>query len=110
MKLLFDQNLSPKLIISLQGVFPKSEHVFNIGLAEVDDRVIWEYARINEFIIVTKDADYSDLSMLLGSPPKAVWIRRGNCQTNDIAWMLRQHYNDIQALAAEENKNILMLF
>ena len=110
MKLLFDQNLSPKLTNLLKDLYPGSQHVYAIGLAEADDRVVWEYARDNNFTIVSKDADYSDLSVLFGSPPKAVWIRRGNCKTMDITEMLRAHYNDIQALADDEERDIITLF
>lgn len=110
MRLLFDQNLLPKLTNLLKDLYPDSQHVYTIGLAEVDDRVVWEYARDNDFIIVSKDADYSDLSMLLGSPPKAIWIRRGNCKTTDIAEILRLHRNDIQTLADDEESGIMTLF
>ena len=61
MKLLFDQNLSPKLVASLADLFADSVHVSSIGLAEADDRVVWEYARARNFVVVTKDVDYSDL-------------------------------------------------
>jgi predicted nuclease of predicted toxin-antitoxin system len=50
------------------------------------------------FIIVTKDADFSDLCMLLGFPPKVIWIRRGNCRTSDIEMLLRNHHSDIERL------------
>jgi predicted nuclease of predicted toxin-antitoxin system len=109
MKLLFDHNLSPKLVNQLNKLFPESNHVFAIGLAEADDRVIWEYAKENNFVIVTKDADYSDLSILFGSPPKTIWIRRGNCRTNDIAELLQEHYEAIETLV-ETEKHVLTLF
>ena len=76
MKLLFDQNLSPKLIKSLEDVFPNSNHVFPLGLDEADDTRVWEYAQQNDFTLVTKDADFGDLSILRGFPPKVIWIRR----------------------------------
>ena len=109
MKLLFDHNLSPKLVRLLSKPFPNSDHVFAVGLAEADDRVIWEYARTNDFVIVTKDADYSDLSVLLGFPPKTIWIRRGNCRTKDIAELLQEHYEAVETLVKTE-KHILTLF
>ena len=110
MKLLFDQNLSPKLTVLLKDLYPNSQHLYTLGLAEVDDRMVWNYARDNDLIVVSKDADYSDLSVLLGHPPKAIWIRRGNCQTNDIAEILRVYYNDIQALAGDKERGIITLF
>jgi len=85
LKLLFDQNLSPVLIEELQDVFPGSAHTEALGLARADDSSIWEYARENGFTIVSKDADFPERGVLLGSPPKVVWIRRGNCSTAEIA-------------------------
>ncbi len=84
MRLLFDQNLAPNLVQKLADVFPGSTHVFLIGLDCEDDRIVRKYAGENNFVIVTKDSDYSDLSTRLGYPPKVIWIRRGNCSTLTI--------------------------
>ena len=54
MKLLFDQNVSPKLVNRLADVFPGSGHVQSAGLDYAGDDQIWEYARLNGFAIVTK--------------------------------------------------------
>lgn len=45
MKLLFDQNLAPRLVARLADIFPASEHVRDVGLAAGDDQAVWEYAR-----------------------------------------------------------------
>ena len=59
MKLLFDANLSPRLIGRLAALFPDSIHVFDTGLARfTSDEAIWEYARSNGFVIVTADSDF----------------------------------------------------
>ena len=84
MKLLFDHNLSYKLVGRLADLFPDSEHVRNVNLHEADDRTVWEYARANGFAIVSKDEDFHQLSFLYGAPPKVVWVRLGNCTTADI--------------------------
>ena len=110
MKLLFDHNLSPRLIKSLVDIYPESNHVYPLGLDRVDDKEIWEYARREGFLIVTKDADFSDLCMLLGLPPKVIWIRRGNCQTAAIEAMLRHHYADIKVLDEGTIVGVLTLF
>ncbi|OGT88882.1 MAG: hypothetical protein A2286_09865 [Gammaproteobacteria bacterium RIFOXYA12_FULL_61_12] len=78
MKLLLDENLSRRLVPFLQSAFPGSTQVALIGLERADDRAIWQYAREHDFVIVTKDADYYDLSLLLGSPPDVVWLQVGN--------------------------------
>jgi predicted nuclease of predicted toxin-antitoxin system len=109
-KLLFDQNLSPRLVRSLADIYPDSNHVYPLGLDQVSDREIWEYARREGFLVVTKDSDFSDLCMLLGFPPKLIWIRRGNCQTSAIEAMLRHHRSDIEALDQDVANGVLTLF
>ena len=88
-KLLFDQNLSPKLIRRLSDLYPNSDHLDLLGLGTADDVLVWEHAKGNDFVVVTKDADFADLSVLRGFPPKVVWIRRGNCSTTNIEEILR---------------------
>ena len=70
MKLLFDQNLSPRLPVTLADIFPDSVHVREVDLRDADDSIIWEYAKQHEFAIVSKDADFQQRSLLYGSPPK----------------------------------------
>jgi len=109
-KLLFDHNLSPKLVKRLSDLIPESSHVYLLGLNRVDDRAVREFARQNDFVIVTKDADFSDLCLLLGFPPKVVWIRAGNCRTSAIEILLRNRLGDIEALAEDEVIGVLTLF
>jgi len=71
-KLLFDQNLSPRLATRLQDLFPDSSHVFWLGLDQAEDVEVWGYARQNGYLLVTKDADFSELSTLQGFPPKVI--------------------------------------
>jgi predicted nuclease of predicted toxin-antitoxin system len=80
-----------------------------VGLDQVSDREIWEYARREGYLIVTKDADFSDLCMLLGFPPKVIWIRRKNCKTSGIEIILRQHRVDIKALDEDDTLGVLTL-
>ena len=103
MKLLFDQNLSPRLVKSLADVYPDSEHVFHLNLDCASDREIREFALEYEFTIVTKDSDFEDLDTLLGFPPKVIWIRRGNCSAKEVERILRDrsisilaHLDDLQ--------------
>ncbi|HEV2801232.1 MAG TPA: DUF5615 family PIN-like protein [Pyrinomonadaceae bacterium] len=91
-------------------LYPNSAHVHLVGLDQATDQTIWEYARLNNFIVVTKDADYSDLSVLSGYPPKVIRIRRGNCETREIESLLRSDYEAIKALDEDAAIGILMLF
>ena len=64
MKLLFDQNLSPFLPNRLADIFPESAHVLDVGLDRADDVAVWNYARTNAFIIVSKDSDFQERTRL----------------------------------------------
>ena len=78
MKLLFDENLSHTLVRLLADLFPGSIHVREIGLKAADDSVVWEYAKNNGLMIVSKDSDMHQRSFVFGYPPKVVWVRLGN--------------------------------
>ena len=109
-KLLLDQNLSPKLAKRLSNIYPNSDHLDLLGLGTAEDTLVWEHAKDNGFVVVTKDADFADLSVLRGFPPKVVWIRRGNCSTTDIENLLRDHNSEIEDLATDSTSGILTLF
>jgi len=110
MKLLFDHNLPPSLLVRLWDRFPDSQHVYSLGLDRALDIEIRDYARINGFLIVTKDVDFSDLCVLLGFPPKIIWIRRGNCSVRALEGILRDNYVKIEALATDPVNGVLTLF
>lgn len=109
MKLLFDQNLSPRLPKSLADIFPDSVHVREIGLRDADDATIWEYAKLHGFTLVSKDADFQQRSLLYGSPPKFVWLRVGNCPVSTIELLLRRYSVAIHTFALDAAKSHLML-
>src|ERR1043165_440101 len=91
MKLLFDQNLSFKLCRQLADLFPDSNQVRLLGMAEADDRSIWDYAKANDFSLVSQDVDFADMATLYGPPPKVIWLRCGNQSTSVIEKRLRDH-------------------
>ena len=109
MKLLFDHNLSPRLVNRLADIYPGSNHLFNLNLDTAEDSFVWQYARDNDFIIVTKDSDFSELSLLRGFPPKVIWIRIGNCTINDIDSLIRSHLKEIDNFYKESDLGILIL-
>jgi predicted nuclease of predicted toxin-antitoxin system len=89
MKLLFDENLSPKMVMVLADVFPDSVHVDRIGLGRSPDDDVWLYAKENGFMIVSKDSDFYEKSILYGHPFKVILIKRGNCNNRQIQLILR---------------------
>ncbi len=89
MQLLLDQNLSRKLVSRLSDIFPESSHVQFHDLAEKTDTEIWEFAKKNDYSIVTQDADFAERSRLYGSPPKVIWLRCGNAPTRQVENLIR---------------------
>lgn len=84
MRLLLDQNISYRLVRRIEQTFPGTEQVRRLGLENSTDKEIWEFAKKENFTIVTFDSDFYDLSLLLGHPPKLIWIRSGNLTTSNI--------------------------
>jgi predicted nuclease of predicted toxin-antitoxin system len=109
LKLLFDENLAPSLVAALADIFPQSAHVARIELGAVPDREVWEYARAHHYTLVSKDSDFHELSLLYGSPPKVVWIRRGNCTTRQIEFILRNKQKDIRSLMDSPDSTYLVI-
>lgn len=109
MKLLFDQNLSPRLPSLLADLYPASAHVIPLGLDEAEDVEIWEYARSQGFVIVSKDSDFQMRSQLLGAPPKVIWIRLGNCARAAVEKLLRDYSTAIHTFGQDEAQAILLL-
>ena len=81
MKLLLDENLSPRLVAPIGEQYPGSTHVEDCGLLAAPDEQVWRFAQENGLTIVTKDSDFSERSVLDGCPPKVIWLRIGNCKT-----------------------------
>lgn len=110
MKLLFDQNLSRKLITRLADIFPNSSHIQFHNMAEASDTKIWEFAKNNNFCIVTQDADFAEKSRLYGSPPKVIWLRCGNTRTSTVESILRSGIEAIQKLLSDSALHCLELY
>ena len=110
MKLLFDQNLSPKLVESLNGLYSGSIHVQEVGLDKASDIEIWNYSKIHDFIIISKDADFAERSLVFGFPPFVVWIRKGNCTTSDVINTLIENINLIAEFKSLNRSGLLSLY
>jgi predicted nuclease of predicted toxin-antitoxin system len=108
-RLLLDQNLSPRLLADLANLYPGSTHVRDVGLAAAHDTIVWGYAAQNGLTIVSKDADFHERSFVLGPPPKVIWIRRGNCSTEEIAALLRREHAAILAFETDAEAAFLAL-
>lgn len=109
MKLLFDQNLSPRLPRLLADIYADSIHVREVGLRAADDLAIWQFAKAEGYAIVSKDSDFQQRSLLHGAPPKFIWLRVGNCTVNTIESLLRRYSPAIHTFNLDDSKSHLML-
>ena len=108
-KLLFDKNLSARLKTRLANLYPDSTHVNDIGLTTASDSEVWNHARDNDHLIVSKDVDFSKKSVIYGHPPKVIWLRLGNCSTRIVEERLRNYYSVIRTFAIDSKRGLLVL-
>ena len=109
MKLLFDENLSPKLPGQLEALFRGSAHLRECGLLGFPDETVWDYARDNGFVLVSKDSDFQQRSLLYGHPPKIVWLRIGNCTRQALVQLITAHEHAIHALDRDPLESMLIV-
>jgi predicted nuclease of predicted toxin-antitoxin system len=108
-KLLFDENLSRKLVARLGELYPESVHVAEVGLRESPDREVWEHAKSHGFVIVSADSDFYEMATTLGPPPKVVWLRSWSHPTKDAESVLRREALRITEFAADFELGVLVL-
>jgi predicted nuclease of predicted toxin-antitoxin system len=110
MRLLFDANLSPVLVHQIADLYPHSAHALNVGLPPPPaDEAIWAHAKSNDFVIVTKDADFDRLSSIHGAPPKVIWLRIGNAPTAAVEALLRRAHSLLLAFERDPQEAIAVL-
>jgi predicted nuclease of predicted toxin-antitoxin system len=108
-KLLLDQHFSRKLVPHLQTAFPGTSHVLLHQLDEQPDSAVWDVARRNGFVILSKDEDFQLLSFSRGHPPKVIWFRSGNGPTSQVLITLLTHREAINAFINDEDRSLLEL-
>lgn len=108
-KLLLDQNLSFKICKKIEDIFPEAKHVSDVRLNGSDDLSIWNYAKNNNFTIVTFDSDFIDISALNGFPPKIIWIRTGNTTSEIIIQKIKLHEKVIKEFQSDSENAYLEL-
>lgn len=109
MKLLLDENLSDRIVPEIVDQYLGSAHVKTLALTNTDDVLIWEYAKVNGFVIVSKDSDFHQRSLLYGHPPKFIYLRIGNCPTSKIIQVLRNNFDTIVQFEESEVESVLVL-
>lgn len=109
MSLLFDENVSRRLVDLLKAEYPGCTHLEDLGLRGAQDSKIWELAKARSLALVTKDDDFRSLALLHGAPPKVVWLRVGNAGTEVIAELLRAQRARIATFVRDANESLLIL-
>jgi predicted nuclease of predicted toxin-antitoxin system len=110
MKLLLDQNISYKLISKLNKLFPGTNHVSRLGLDKASDLLIWNYAKDNNFILVTQDADFYELALLRGFPPKIIYLRCKDSSTKNIIKVITENFQEIEEFNNNEQYACIELY
>ena len=104
MKLLLDENLSRRIVPFLQAGFPGSSQVALLGLEGANDLEIWEYAKANSFVIVSRDSDFQERSLVTGHPPQVVWLKIPNRSKTAVLNILLEHRAEIEQALLQENR------
>jgi len=107
LSLLFDQNISFRILNFLGDDFPSAQHVKTCDLTNASDRTIFDYAKNEGLAIITFDSDYSDMALVNGFPPKIIWLRIGNQSTSAVASILRQNKVAIHQFLLSKDVGIL---
>lgn len=110
MKLLLDENLSRRVVPFIQVAFPESTQIALLGMENSPDKEIWQFARDNDFVIVTKDSDFYEMSLLYGQPPKIIWLKIGNQTKAATILALTENSADIEHLLMVEDKACIEIY
>jgi predicted nuclease of predicted toxin-antitoxin system len=108
-KFLFNQNLSHKLATLLQHEYPGSVAARDVGLSKAPDSKVWDFARSNGLVVVSKDSDFLYRSLLQAPPPKVIWIAIGNCSSRTILDLLHREAEQIRQFGADPVAALLIL-
>jgi predicted nuclease of predicted toxin-antitoxin system len=107
--LLFDENLSRRLVPALSDLYPESTHVRLCGLGGATDRAVFTFARDQGYIIVSRDADFEALSVASGAPPKVIVLRIPDGPPAVAEGVLRRHALDVEHFVADPSTTCLIL-
>ncbi|MEO8104248.1 MAG: DUF5615 family PIN-like protein [Betaproteobacteria bacterium] len=110
MKLLLDENLSRRIVPLLQTDYPGSSQIALLHLEAATDREIWEFARNNDFVIVTRDSDFHEFNTLYGSPPRIIWLKTGNQSKASTLHTLLDRKAGIYSAFAQEGKSCIEVY
>lgn len=109
MKLLLDENMSRRIVPFIQESYPGSTQVALIDLERVNDSVIRQYAIDNDYVIATQDADFYEMDLIHGQPPKIIWLKMGNHSKTTTIKILLDNQPAIEQALIIDNKSCIEL-
>ena len=97
MRLLLDNNLSPRLVDSLRDAGHDVEHVSDPGLQASPDDEVLRYASAHGRVLVSADTDFGALLARTGADrPSVILIRRSSARRADeIAALLLSNLDQV---------------
>lgn len=111
MKLLIDANISYRLKKYLQSYFTEVVHIDFCELSvPAKDKDIWNFARDNEFSILTNDEDFIEYVNVYGYPPKVILLKTGNQSNNFILDVLIQKIIVIHEFIYSKDLGVLEIY
>lgn len=110
MKLLLDQNISYKIIKKLDKFFEEVAQVGRLGMAQTDDGMIWQYARTNNYVLVTFDPYFQERNIVAGHPLKIIWLKCRNTSTKNLVQVLTGSVEEIKAFYEDPELTCLEIF
>lgn len=110
MKLLFDQNISFRVVRQLKLVLPDSIGVEEVGLLNANDYEIWEYARQYAYTVVTFDRDIPMIGSVRGFPPKIIWLRIGNTNKQQLVSFIKDRIAKFTEFIIHRNEGCLQVY
>lgn len=87
-----DAHLSPRIAVWIERERGHScQPLSDLGLREAEDHEIFDRAREENVVFMTKDSDFPDLVDRLGTPPTVIWLRCGNTTEDNLKLLLQDH-------------------
>jgi predicted nuclease of predicted toxin-antitoxin system len=80
MRFVVDNQLPPRLSKFLEEAGHDSVHVAMVGMDTADDRALWDWARREDRVVVSKDEDLLFLANRPGDTGRLIWVRLRNCR------------------------------
>lgn len=101
MRLLVDAQLPPALARWLVSKGHDAVHVFDIEFHRSRDEEIWKFALDNDFILVTKDEDFSSRVWIDRASVGLIWVTIGNCSNRTLIGVFEEKLAAIERIFSE---------